>query len=81
MALSAKAKDGTLIIIDSLDRRRTARPRRCTAQLGKLGFGKTALVIDGDAVERRASRWRAGNLHGVNVLPGRRRQRLRHPEA
>ena len=49
MALSAKAKDGKLIVLDSLDLKE-AKTKALKAQLGKLGFGKTALVIDGDAL-------------------------------
>jgi large subunit ribosomal protein L4 len=36
--------------------------------LEKLGFGKKALVIDGDTVETTFA-LAAGNLHQVNVLP------------
>jgi len=35
---------------------------------GKLGFGKTALVIDGDAVETSFAN-ASSNLVGVNVMP------------
>jgi large subunit ribosomal protein L4 len=36
--------------------------------LEKIGFGKTALVIDGDAVENTFA-LAAGNLREINVLP------------
>ena len=36
--------------------------------LAKLGFGKRALVIDGDLVDTSFA-FAAGNLHEVNVLP------------
>src|SRR5919112_2048093 len=49
MALSAKAKDGRLIVLDSLDLKE-AKTAALKAQLGKLGLGKNALVIDGDAL-------------------------------
>ena len=49
-------------------RRRTARPRRFAEQLGKLGFGKTALVIDGDALNVGFAR-ASSNLESVNLLP------------
>src|SRR6187431_3771400 len=49
MALSAKAKDGNLIVIDNLDVSES-KTKTLREKLGKLGFGKTALVIDGDAL-------------------------------
>src|SRR3546814_9889922 len=49
-ALSAKAKDGKLIVLDSLELK-DAKTKALQGQLGKLGFGKTALFIDGDAVD------------------------------
>src|SRR3954464_13070890 len=49
MALSAKARDGNLIVLDSLDLKE-AKTGSLKAKLGKLGFGKTTLVIDGDAL-------------------------------
>ena len=38
------------------------------AQLGKLGFGKTALVIDGDALNVGFAR-ASSNLESINLLP------------
>jgi len=67
MALSSKAKDGSLIVLDSLDLK-DAKTKALTGTLTKLGFGKTALVIDGEAVNdnfRKAS----ANIIGVDVLP------------
>ena len=67
MALSSKAKAGTLIVMDSL----TVKDGKTKALFGawsKLGFGKTALVIDGDAVETSFVN-ASSNLVGVNVLP------------
>ena len=67
MALSSKARDGSLIVIDTLDTV-DGKTKVLREQLGKLGLGKTALVIDGEAVNdnfRRAS----SNLVGVDVLP------------
>src|SRR5688500_4848047 len=49
MALSAKAKDGNLVVVDNLDVKES-KTKSLKQQLGKLGFGKTALIIDGDAV-------------------------------
>jgi large subunit ribosomal protein L4 len=67
MALSSKAKDGTLIVLDTLDLK-DAKTKAISLQIGKLGFGKTALVIDGDAVAEGFAR-ATSNLIGVNVLP------------
>ncbi|WP_066476794.1 MULTISPECIES: 50S ribosomal protein L4 [unclassified Sphingomonas] len=67
MALSSHAKAGSLIVVDTLTIA-DAKTKVLKGQLAKLGFGKTALVIDGDAVENSfalASR----NLTQVNVLP------------
>ena len=67
MALSSKAKAGTLIVLEDLDMKE-GKTKALVGQLSKLGFGKTALVIDGEGVNdnfRKAS----ANLVGVNVLP------------
>lgn len=66
MALSAKAKDG-LVIVDSLELK-DAKTKALGLQLAKAGFGKKVLVIDGDAVDAGFAR-AAGNLIGINVLP------------
>lgn len=66
MALSAKAKDG-LVIVDSLELK-DAKTKALSAQLAKAAFGKKVLVIDGDAVDAGFAR-AAGNLIGINVLP------------
>ena len=67
MALSSHAKAGSLIVMDSLtvDGGKT---RALKGSLEKLGFGKTALFIDGDVVETSFAR-AAGNLGHLNVLP------------
>jgi large subunit ribosomal protein L4 len=67
MALSAKAKDGNLIVLDSLDLKE-AKTANLKAQLAKLGFGKTALVIDGDALNVGFAR-ASSNLAEVDLLP------------
>lgn len=67
MALSSKAKDGTLIVMDSLAVA-DGKTKTLVANLSKLGFGKSALVIDGDTVENSFA-LAASNLHGINVLP------------
>ncbi|MBN9504482.1 MAG: 50S ribosomal protein L4 [Altererythrobacter sp.] len=66
MALSAKAKDG-LVVIDSLELK-DAKTKALAAAFGQNGWNGKVLVIDGDAVDG-AFRQAAGNLPGVNVLP------------
>ena len=67
MALSAKAKDGNLIVLDSLDLKE-AKTAALKAQLAKLGLGKNALVIDGDAINVGFARASA-NLAEVDLMP------------
>jgi large subunit ribosomal protein L4 len=67
MALSSKAKAGTLIVMESLSVAE-GKTKALAASLAKLGWGKTALVIDGDAVEA-TFKAASANLVGVNVLP------------
>ena len=67
MALSAKAKDGHLVVLDNLDVSE-AKTAALKAQLGKLGLGKTALVIDGDAINVGFAH-ASSNLREVNLLP------------
>ena len=67
MALSAKAKDGNLIIVDALDVAE-GKTKVLATQLEKLGFGAKALVIDGDALNVSFA-LASGNLKGVNLLP------------
>ena len=67
MALSSKAKDGNLIIVDNLDVAE-GKTKVLKDQLGKLGFGKTALVIDGDALNVGFAR-ASSNLETINLLP------------
>jgi large subunit ribosomal protein L4 len=66
MALSSKAKAGSLIVLEDLEMKE-AKTKALISQISKLGFGKTALVIDGDVNDnfRKAS----SNIVGVNVLP------------
>jgi large subunit ribosomal protein L4 len=66
MALSAKAKDG-LVVIDTLDIK-DAKTKALAGQLSKAGWGKKVLVIDGEAVDAGFAR-AAGNLKDINVLP------------
>ncbi|UIJ44954.1 50S ribosomal protein L4 [Sphingomonas cannabina] len=67
MALSSHAKAGSLIVLDSLTVK-DSKAKTLKGDLAKLGFGKTALVIDGDAVETSFAQ-AAGNLSQINVLP------------
>jgi len=66
MALSAKAKDG-LVVVDSLELK-DAKTKALVAAFGKNGWNGKVLVIDGDQVEDNF-RLAAGNIPGVNVLP------------
>jgi len=68
MALSAKAMGGQLIVVDNLDMGENAKTQALQAKLGKLGFGKTALVIDGDALNVGFAR-ASSNLEGLNLMP------------
>ncbi len=63
MALSSHAKAGSLIVVDAFE---TAKTKSLKEQFAKLGTGKTALVIDGEAGNGFLA---ARNLVGVNVLP------------
>jgi len=67
MALSAKAKDGNLVVLDNLDVK-DGKTAALKEQLGKLGFGKTALVIDGDALNVGFAR-ASSNLAEIDLLP------------
>ena len=66
MALSAKAKEG-LVVIDSLELK-DAKTKALAAAFGKNGWNGKVLVIDGEAVTDSFAK-AAGNLPGVNVLP------------
>lgn len=67
MALSSHARAGSLMVMEGLavDGNKT---RTLKNDLAKLGFGKSALVIDGDTVESSFA-LAAGNLHEIDVLP------------
>src|SRR6059058_6481848 len=66
MALSSKVKEGNLFVVDNLDLKE-GKTRELREKLGKLGFGKTALVIDGDALNVGFAR-ASSNLDSVNLL-------------
>ncbi len=67
MALSAKAKGGNLVVVDNLDVAE-GKTKTLKAQLGKLSFGKTALVIDGDALNVGFA-LASSNLSEIDLLP------------
>ncbi len=66
MALSAKAKDG-LVVVDSLDLA-DGKTKLLAGELAKANYGRKVLVIDGEQVNEGFAR-AAGNLANVNVLP------------
>ncbi|WP_166039511.1 50S ribosomal protein L4 [Sphingosinicella sp. YJ22] len=67
MALSAKARDGQLVVLDNLDMS-DAKTKVLKGNLAGLGFGRKALVIDGDAVSVGFAR-ASSNLAEINLLP------------
>ena len=68
MALSSKAMGGKLIVVDNLDMGEDAKTKALAAKIGTLGLGKTALVIDGDALNVGFAR-ASSNLGGLNLIP------------
>ena len=67
MALSANARDGRLIVLENLDVT-DAKTKAVREQLAGLNLGKTALVIDGDALSVGFARASA-NLGQIDLLP------------
>ncbi len=67
MALSSKAKAGQLLVIENLDLNE-GKTRELKGRLGQLGFGRTALVIDGDALNVGFAR-ASSNLSAINLMP------------
>ena len=67
MALSSKALGGQLIVVDNLDLK-DGKTRELREKLGELGFGKTALVMDGDALNVGFAR-ASSNLESINLIP------------
>ncbi len=67
MALSSKIAGGNLIIVDTLEIK-DAKTKALAGQIGKLGFGRSALVIDGDMVAEGFA-LAASNLPLINVMP------------
>ena len=70
MALSSKAKAGTLIVLEDLNVT-DAKTKLLIGQISKLGFGKTTLIIDGADVDGGVNdnfRKASANIVGVNVM-------------
>ena len=67
MALSSKARDGKLVVLDTLAVTE-AKTKALLAQIANLGFGKSALVIDGDALNVGFAR-ASSNLGEIDLLP------------
>ncbi|KQU49590.1 50S ribosomal protein L4 [Sphingomonas sp. Leaf339] len=67
MALSSHAKGGSLVVMDSLAVE-GGKTKTLKGDLARLGFGKRALVIDGDLVDTSFA-FAAGNLHEIDILP------------
>ena len=65
-ALSAKAKDGNIVVIDALSMK-DAKTKALAAQFGKLELAN-ALFIGGDTIEENFGR-AARNIPNVDVLP------------
>ena len=67
MALSSKALGGQLIVVDNLDLK-DGKTKELKTKLGGLNLGKSALVIDGDALNVGFAR-ASSNLESINLLP------------
>ena len=67
MALSSKAMGGQLIVVDNLDLAE-GKTRELRNRLGTLGLGKSALVIDGDALNVGFAR-ASSNLESIDLMP------------
>jgi large subunit ribosomal protein L4 len=67
MALSAKARDGSLVVLENLDLD-AAKTKALKERLTGLNLGRNALVIDGDALNVGFAQ-AAGNLREIDLLP------------
>ena len=67
MALSSKALGGQLIVVDNLDLK-DGKTKELKAKLDGLKLGKSALVIDGDALNVGFA-LASSNLESINLLP------------
>ncbi|GAA0467794.1 MULTISPECIES: 50S ribosomal protein L4 [Sphingomonadaceae] len=66
MALSDKAKNDNLIVLENIEMKE-AKTQALLANITKLGFGKSALVMDGDDVNDAFSK-ASNNIPRVNVM-------------
>jgi large subunit ribosomal protein L4 len=67
MALSAKAKDGSLIVVEALDVK-DGKTQALATQFAGLKVGTKTLVIDGEALNVSFAH-ASSNLRGVNLMP------------
>jgi large subunit ribosomal protein L4 len=67
MALSAKAKGGSLIVVENLDLSE-AKTKMLTERLAGLDLGRNALVIDGDALNVGFA-MASSNLRQIDLIP------------
>ena len=67
MALSAKAKDGRLIVVENLDIGE-AKTKMVKERLAGLDLGRKALVIDGDALSVGFAQ-ASSNLREIDLIP------------
>lgn len=66
MALSDKVKNEQLIVLENIELKE-AKTKALLANIEKLGFGKSALVMDGDAVNDAFAK-ASNNIPRVNVM-------------
>jgi large subunit ribosomal protein L4 len=66
-ALSAKAKDGAIVVLDKIALKGEAKTKALRGQFDKLGF-ESALIIDGAEIEAGFTK-AARNIPNVDVLP------------
>lgn len=66
-ALSAKAKDGKIVVIEAADGGKNAKTKALVGRLKKLGWS-SALIIDGAQIDEGFAR-AARNIPGIDVLP------------
>jgi large subunit ribosomal protein L4 len=67
MALSSKARDGRLVVVENLDLSE-AKTKALKERLASFDLGRSALVIDGDALNVGFAQ-AAGNLREIDLLP------------
>jgi len=66
MALSDKAKNDNLVILENLNIK-DAKTKALVGNIEKLGFGKSALIMDGDAVNDAFTK-ASSNIPRLNVM-------------